>query len=393
MNGCFQYIYSFIQSPRWLATDIFSRFICERVTSPSILDLTDHIVNLQYLEGGSFGDVYKCQLHGGSRTKEIAVKAFRFRLTLEVEGVDKPAKDLHEELCLWRRLTHRNIVPFLGVAYGFGMQNSTSFVSLWMPNGTLQSFLENYDHCLITTHRLHLLRDIANGLHYLHALSPPIIHGDLNSNNVLLDADYTPRLTDFGYSTSVGATSEAVAYLRRSAMKSQSLRWIPPEQVLCDSRERFQRTTKSDVYSFGSIALHACPHGTNVGRFLIHLQVLSGKQPWSEIDQDASVVLCLARGGKPGRPKSRPMDDEHWELINTCWSPMQEHRPTSKCIVSTIKLFLDRHPPAQLIRDLIAPRSRQGQSRFTSRRTSTFGRLHTVSLPNYQLKYLTFAKD
>jgi len=139
-------------------------------------------------------------------------------------------------------------------------------------------------------------------------------------------------------------------------MKSQSLRWIPPEQVLCDSRERFQKTTKSDVYSFGSIALH----------------VLSGKQPWSEIDQDTSVVLRLARGEKPGRPKSRPIDDEYWELMNICWSPMQEHRPTSKLMVSTIKLLLDKLPPAPHIRDLIAPLSRQGQSRLTSRRTSIF---------------------
>ncbi|KAF8119559.1 kinase-like domain-containing protein [Boletus edulis] len=308
------------------------------------MDLTDRIVKLQgqYLEGGRFGDVYKCQLKNASYgTKEVAVKAFRFRLTLEEEGVDEPAKTFREGLHSWRRLTHENMVPFLGIAYGFGMYNSTSLVSLWMPNGTLQSFLENYDHCLITTHRLHLLRDIANGLHYLHTLSPPITHGDLHSNNVVLHADYTACLTDYGYSSSVEATSEALAYLRRSPMTSESLRWIPPEQVLCDSKEKFRKTMESDVHSFGNIALH----------------VLSGKQPWSEIHEDAFVVLCLAQGQKPGRPKTRPIVDQHWEFINTCWSLIQVHRPTSRQIVSIINFFLDQHPPVQPIRDLIAPLS------------------------------------
>ena len=83
-------------------------------------------------------------------------------------------------------------------------------------------------------------------------------------NNVLLDADYTARLTDWGLVSSVAATSEASAYLRSSTMRSGSLRWIVPEQVLCDSKERFRKTKKSDIYSFGNIALQARPHGTNV---------------------------------------------------------------------------------------------------------------------------------
>ena len=101
----------------------------------------------------------------------------------------------------------------------------------------------------------------------------------------------------------------------------------------------------------------------NIGSSLIHLQVLSGKQPWSEIHEDTSLVLCLAQGRKPGRPKSRPIDEQHWEFINTCWSPIQEHRPTSRRIVSTIGDFLDQHSPAQPIRDLIASLPRQSHPR------------------------------
>ncbi|KAG8218109.1 kinase-like domain-containing protein [Butyriboletus roseoflavus] len=336
-----------------------------RVTSPYPLDLTNYIVKIQdqYVEGGGgFGDVYKCQLKSGSGTREVAVKAFRFKFTFGGEGIDRSAKIFCRELNVWKRLSHNNIVPFLGIAHGFGMRNSTSLVSLWMPNGTLQNFLVNYDNRLVNTHRLHLLMDIANGLHYLHSFTdPPIVHGDLNSNNVLLDADYTARLADFGYASLVGANSEALAHL--SPMESRSFRWIVPEQVLSDSEGRFQKTLKSDIYSFGNIALQARPHGMNVGPFLIHPQVLSGKQPWSEIHNDTSVVICLAQGRKPERPKSRVIDDRHWELIKVCWSSVPEDRPTSEGVVSTIQKFPDYHSYTQPIRDLMVSFSRQSHTR------------------------------
>ena len=102
-------------------------------------------------------------------------------------------------------------------------------------------------------------------------------------------------------------------------------------------------------------------------RSLTHLQVLSGKQPWSEIYEDTSVVICLAQGRKPARPKSRPIDDQHWEFINICWSPIQEHRPSSRRIVSTIERFLYQHSPAQSICDLIASLSRQSHLRCARR--------------------------
>ena len=47
---------------------------------------------------------------------------------------------LRRELGIWRRLKHKNIVPFLGIAYGFGMDGTMSLVSLWMPNESGKSF-------------------------------------------------------------------------------------------------------------------------------------------------------------------------------------------------------------------------------------------------------------
>ena len=84
----------------------------------------------------------------------------------------------------------------------------------------------------------------------------------------------------------------------------------------------------------------------------ISLQVLSGKQPWSEIKEDVAVVLRLAKGYKPGRPKSRALNDSHWNFIQTCWSPV-EQRPSTEAIIFAIQMFLSHCPESLPLCDSI----------------------------------------
>ena len=68
---------------------------------------------------------------------------------------------LRRELGIWRRLDHKNIVPFLGIAYGFGMFGAMSLVSLWMPNESLHHFLAKYNDNLDVGHRLQFVRPLS----------------------------------------------------------------------------------------------------------------------------------------------------------------------------------------------------------------------------------------
>ncbi|KAG6382172.1 WD40-repeat-containing domain protein [Boletus reticuloceps] len=311
--------------------------------SPSLVipspppDLTPHIVRAddQYVAGGGFGDVYRCWYHDGT-PKEVAVKSLRFSFAIDGDASEMSTKTLRRELGIWRRLDHINVVPFLGIAYGFGMRGAMSLVSLWMTNESLHRFLTKHHGNLDVECRLRFLLDIANGLHYLHSF--PIVHGDLNSNNVLLDADYTARLADFGYASLVGNIPEALAYLQRTTARPGALRWSAPEQIL--SEETFKRTTKSDIYAFGCVAV----------------QVLSGKRPWSEVQEDGAVVLRLAKGQKPGRPESQKIDDSHWDLIQDCWSQIEE-RPAALTIISTLRQFLSHCLPSPPLCDSLVARS------------------------------------
>ena len=64
---------------------------------------------------------------------------------------------IRRELGIWKRLSHPNIVPFLGIVYDFERCGRTSLVSEWMSNGTLEGFFSRYDDRLTLGHRLQLV--------------------------------------------------------------------------------------------------------------------------------------------------------------------------------------------------------------------------------------------
>ena len=167
---------------------------------------------------------------------------------------------------------------------------------------------------------------------------------------MLLDADCTARLADFGYASLIGNIPEALTYLQRSTTRPGALRWSAPEQV--DPEGTFSRTTKTDIYSFGCVALEGSLLGSDAGPVLTSLQVFSGKRPWSEVVEETAVVFRLAKGHKPGRPDSRTLNDSHWSFIQHCWSPMEE-RPAVEAIIPTIQQFLSSCPCSPPLCDLL----------------------------------------
>lgn len=65
--------------------------------------------------------------------------------------------------------------------------------------GSLWSTIQNLDIQLSWEDRRRFALDTARGVNYLHTCSPPIIHRDLKSLNLLLDDSYKVKLADFGW--------------------------------------------------------------------------------------------------------------------------------------------------------------------------------------------------
>lgn len=89
---------------------------------------------------------------------------------------------------------------------------------------------------------------------------------------------------------------------------------------------------------------------------LTFLKVLSGQQPWSEVQDDATVILHLSQGYKPSCPTSQHMNDHHWEFIQKCWSPVND-RISSEMVIHFIQGFLNDCPSSYSLKKLFASSS------------------------------------
>ena len=107
-----------------------------------------------------------------------------------------------------------------------------------MDHGSLYDILHNETMLIEGEQILPILRDIAQGLRFLHAAKPQVIHGDLKAQNILVDSKFRAKVADFGLSDrkkNIGGTGTPF--------------WMAPELL----RKESHNTPASDVYSFGII--------------------------------------------------------------------------------------------------------------------------------------------
>ncbi|CAL5365167.1 unnamed protein product [Camellia sinensis] len=159
---------------------------------------------------GSTGIVYKAEIQCPQSI--VAVKKL-WRSDVDVESGD----DLFKEVNLLRRLRHRNIVRRLGYLHN---ENDVIMVYEYMPNGNLGEALhgENATKMLVDwVSRYNIAVGVANGLAYLHHdCNPSVIHRDVKSNNILLDADFEAKITDFGLARTMIQKNETVSMVAGS---------------------------------------------------------------------------------------------------------------------------------------------------------------------------------
>ncbi len=143
---------------------------------------------------------------------------------------------------------HRNLTVLKG---GFINQDVWLLLQDYMPKGSIASLLQEASketsHVLDRPMRHWITLGIAGGISFLHTqCNPPIVHGDVKPNNVLLDAEWEPHLSDFGLTTLTRTAIDPTP----SSSSVGSLGYVSPKAN--ESRELIQET---DVYSFGRVLL------------------------------------------------------------------------------------------------------------------------------------------
>ncbi|KAF6988632.1 hypothetical protein CFC21_006127 [Triticum aestivum] len=189
---------------------------------------------------GSFGAVYCGLLPDG---RKVAVKL-----------MDRPGKQGEEEFEMEVELLSRLRSSYLLGLIGHCSEGGHRLlVYEFMANGCLQEHLyPNGGSCggiskLDWPTRMRIALEAAKGLEYLHErVTPPVIHRDFKSSNILLDKDFHARVSDFGLAKL--GSDRAGGHVSTRVLGTQG--YVAPEYALTG-----HLTTKSDVYSYGVVLL------------------------------------------------------------------------------------------------------------------------------------------
>ncbi|XP_042034607.1 LEAF RUST 10 DISEASE-RESISTANCE LOCUS RECEPTOR-LIKE PROTEIN KINASE-like 2.5 isoform X2 [Salvia splendens] len=198
---------------------------------------------------GGFGSVYKGQFPDG---RLVAVKVLN-----ESNG---NGEDFMNEVACISRTSHVNIVTLLGFCFE---GSKRALIYDFMPNGSLEKFIGNNaspSPGLGCDKLFEIALGIARGLEYLHlGCNTRILHLDIKPQNILLDKDMNPRISDFGLAKLCPNRSSIVSML----VARGTIGYIAPEVF---SRNFGDVSYKSDVYSYGMLVLEMVGGRTTVDR-------------------------------------------------------------------------------------------------------------------------------
>ncbi|XP_077252764.1 receptor-like serine/threonine-protein kinase ALE2 isoform X2 [Tasmannia lanceolata] len=205
---------------------------------------TDKFTSKKILGEGGFGRVYHGTMDDGS---QVAVKL----LTRELRSGDR---EFIAEVEMLSRLHHRNLVKLIGICIE---EYTRCLVYELLHNGSVESHLHGPNKRrghLDWDARMKIALGAARGLAYLHEDSNPhVIHRDFKASNILLEDDFTPKVSDFGLAREATEGSRHI-----STRVMGTFGYVAPEYAMTG-----HLLVKSDVYSYG----------------VVLLELLSGRKP------------------------------------------------------------------------------------------------------------------
>ncbi|XP_011074274.1 serine/threonine-protein kinase CTR1 isoform X1 [Sesamum indicum] len=257
---------------------------------------------------GSFGTVHRAEWHGS----DVAVKV----LTVQ-DFHDEQLKEFLREVAIMKRIRHPNVVLFMGAVT---KRPHLSIVTEYLPRGSLFRLIHRpaAGEILDQRRRLRMALDVAKGVNYLHRLTPPIVHWDLKSPNLLVDKNWNVKVCDFGLSR-----FKANTFISSKSVAGTP-EWMAPEFLRGEPSNE-----KSDVYSFG----------------VILWELVTMQQPWSGLSPAQVVGAVAFQNRRPAiPPNTSPVLAS---LMESCWADDPAQRPSFSNIVDTLKKLLKS--PLQMI--------------------------------------------
>ncbi|KAF9781279.1 kinase-like domain-containing protein [Thelephora terrestris] len=299
--------------------------------------LSDNIAregDIAFASGG-FADVWKGRHNGNP----VCIKAFR---AYAPDNLTKIKKRLFQEIVIWRRLSHPNVLPVLGISPKLF---PLCIVSEWMVDGNILQFTTQRPE----VNRLRLLAEAASGLQYLHSMD--IVHSDLKPTNIVIDSNFHARLIDYGL-IAIISDPTTVDPGSTTSPSVGTVRYMAPELLNPSgfNLDNSNPTKMSDVYAFG----------------MVTYQVTTGLQPFAGA-KDGVIIYNVVTGERPTRPPGANnwVSDDVWNFISRCWSPSRDGRPDVEFAINAL------NDAADSVKSYVA--NGNGQVKKAARRGSANG--------------------
>ncbi|KHM99294.1 Putative LRR receptor-like serine/threonine-protein kinase [Glycine soja] len=274
----------------------------------NIIEATEYFDDKYLIGVGGQGRVYKAMLPTG---EVVAVK----KLHSIPNGEMLNQKAFTSEIQALTEIRHRNIVKL----HGFCSHSQYSFlVCEFLEMGDVKKILKDDEQAIAFdwNKRVDVVKGVANALCYMHHdCSPPIVHRDISSKNVLLDSDYVAHVSDFGTAKFLNPDSSNWTSF------AGTFGYAAPELAYT-----MEANEKCDVYSFGVLALEILfgEHPGDVTSSLLlssssigatstldHMSLMVKlderlPHPTSPIDKEVISIVKIAIACLTESPRSRP---------------------------------------------------------------------------------------
>ena len=229
---------------------------------------------------GASGEVYLAEsLIPGQKGKKVAIK----QMDLQAQ----PSKELIiNEILVMKDSQHDNIVNFLD-SYLRG-DNDLLVVMEYMEGGSLTEVIEN-NECKLNERQISTIcHETLKGLQFLH--KKHIIHRDIKSDNVLLDAKGNVKITDFGFCAKLTDQRS-----KRATMVGTPY-WMAPEVV-----KQKEYDEKVDVWSLG----------------IMTIEMIEGEPPYLN-EEPLKALYLIATNGTPKLKKPELLSNSMKKFLSIC---------------------------------------------------------------------------
>ncbi|EEQ40190.1 Protein kinase domain family protein [Clavispora lusitaniae] len=304
------------------------------------LTVGSHRVTIaSYLSSGGFAHVYTCQIepsfHGSSTAclKRVVVpnKQQLALLRQEVDAMKRLRGNSHIVSYIDSHAARLPLTsdPAQGSNASAQSQNQTQQYEVLLlmeycaGNGLIDFMNQRLTNRLTEREVLSIAAQVTTGVAMCHHLTPPLIHRDIKIENVLIDADGSYKLCDFGSAVGyipIPSTADELQLTRQDIMRHTTPQYRAPEMIEVG---RFPIDDKSDVWALGVLIYKLCYYTTPFES--PHHQTMN--------DLERSILQCHTTLRFPGSPQ---YSQRLQNIIRCCLRPDPRRRPNAVQLLQEI---------------------------------------------------------